>query len=273
MNEGESAGGGHQRASPAPPAVSDHRSILSSTNTPASVATTTYTGITAPTTITVATPEAHQVVATTYVDTSLTPRSFQQAFTQQHLPKLQTQQQKITTTTRITSTNLQSPQNKSLQQKFQQQVAQAQQTSMPQTSLIAVTTNTASDFVSLAKNPIDNITGAQNTQRVATTDTSGSLINSFISSTSTSSVIGEASQLDTYSGSPLAKRPKLVGSSIGSGSLTASLLPASGSTQENSNTAVSAPQDINALKKRILEQKYLRLRSLKERYATLHCTI
>lgn len=271
MNEGESAGGGHQRASPAPPAVSDHRSVLSSTNTTASVATTTYTGIIAPTTITVATPEAHQVVATTFVDTSVTPRSFQQAFTQQHLPKLQTQQQQInttttTTTTRITSTNLQSSQNKSLQQKYQQQVAQAQQTSMPQTSLIAVTANTASDFVSLTQNPIDNITGAQNTQRVTTTETSGSLINSFISSTNTSSVIGEAAQQDTYSGSPLAKRPKLVGSSIGSGSLTASLLPASGSTPENSNTAVSAPQDINALKKRILEQKYLRLRSLKERY-------
>uniref|UniRef100_A0A034W702 Helicase domino n=1 Tax=Bactrocera dorsalis TaxID=27457 RepID=A0A034W702_BACDO len=265
MNEGESAGGGHQRASPAPPAVSDHRSVLSSTNTTASVATTTYTGIITPTTITVATPEAHQVVATTFVDTSVTPRSFQQAFTQQHLPKLQTQQQQInTTTTRIT--NLQSSQNKSLQQKFQQQVAQAQQTSMPQKSLIAVTANTASDFVSLAQNPIENITGAQNTQRVITTETSGSLINSFISSTSTSSVIGEAAQQDTYSGSPLAKRPKLVGNSIGGGSLTASLLPASGSTPENSNTAVSAPQDINALKKRIVEQKYLRLRSLKERH-------
>ncbi|XP_050324374.1 helicase domino isoform X1 [Bactrocera neohumeralis] len=264
MNEGESAGGGHQRASPAPPAVSDHRSVLSSTNTTASVATTTYTGIITPTTITVATPEAHQVVATTFVDTSVTPRSFQQAFTQQHLPKLQ--QQINTTTTRITSTNLQSSQNKSLQQKFQQQVAQAQQTSMPQKSLIAVTANTASDFVSLAQNPIESITGAQNTQRVITTETSGSLINSFISTTSTSSVIGEAAQQDTYSGSPLAKRPKLVGNSIGGGSLTASLLPASGSTPDNSNTAVSAPQDINALKKRIVEQKYFRLRSLKERH-------
>ncbi|XP_039953911.1 helicase domino isoform X1 [Bactrocera tryoni] len=264
MNEGESAGGGHQRASPAPPAVSDHRSVLSSTNTTASVATTTYTGIITPTTITVATPEAHQVVATTFVDTSVTPRSFQQAFTQQHLPKLQ--QQINTTTTRITSTNLQSSQNKSLQQKFQKQLAQAQQTSMPQKSLIAVTANTASDFVSLAQNPIESITGAQNTQRVITTETSGSLINSFISTTSTSSVIGEAAQQDTYSGSPLAKRPKLVGNSIGGGSLTASLLPASGSTPDNSNTAVSAPQDINALKKRIVEQKYFRLRSLKERH-------
>ncbi|XP_054090786.1 helicase domino isoform X1 [Zeugodacus cucurbitae] len=272
MNEGESAGGGHQRASPAPPAVSDHRSVLSSTNTTASVATTTYTGITTPTTITVATPEAHQVVATTFGDTTVTPRSFQQAFTQQHLPKLQAQQQQqqiaTTTNTRITTTNLQNPQNKSLQQKFQQQVAQAQQTSMPQTSLIAVTANTASDFVSLAQNPIENITaGAQHTQqRGATTETSGSLLNSFSTSTSATSVIGEAAQVDTYSGSPLAKRPKLVGSSIGSGSLTASLLPASGSAQENSNTAVSAPEDINALKKRILEQKYLRLRSLRERH-------
>ncbi|XP_036345558.1 helicase domino-like isoform X1 [Rhagoletis pomonella] len=250
--------GGHQRASPAPPAVSDHRSILSSTTSTASVDTITgYSGTSIPATFTVATPDSFQVIATTFVDSPITPRSFQQAFTQQHLPK-QLQQN---SPNRISTTNIQSPLNKPLQQKFQYQGAQAQQLPMPQTTRLAETTNTAAtDIVSEAQNQIDTKSGIQITTRVLATDTSGSLVNSFPSSTSTTSLIAEAGQQD----SPLAKRPKL-GGSIGS-SLTASLLPTSGSTQDNSNTALSAPEDINALKKRILEQKYLRLRSLKERH-------
>ncbi|XP_020713427.2 helicase domino isoform X2 [Ceratitis capitata] len=259
MNEGESAGGGHQRASPAPPAVSDHRSVLSSTNTTASVAVPTT-----PATGTVAIPEA---------DTSVTPRSFQQAFTQQHLPKTHQQQKQdqFVATTKL-STNIQSNQTKSLQQKFQQQLAQAQHLPMPQTSRVtgATAANTSSSFLASGQTQIESTSGVvlQNIQRVpASTDTtsSSSLINNFSTSSGATSLIGEAGgQQDIYSGSPLAKRAKLVGSS--SSSLTASLLPASGSAQDNSSTAVSAPQDINALKKRILEQKYLRLRSLKERH-------
>ncbi|XP_053962769.1 helicase domino [Anastrepha ludens] len=261
MNEGESAGGGHQRASPAPPAVSDHRSVLSSTTSTTSVNTTTSSGATIPATLKITTSDSYHAVATTFVNTSTTPRSFQQAFTQQHLQK----QQQVSTT-KISGTNNQSTQNKSVhQKKLQHLVAQAHQLPMPQTTQVAETISTAAtDIVSEAQNQFDNKTGVQITQHVLTTDTSGSLINNFVSSTITPGSIAEAGQQDIHSGSPLPKRPKL-GGSVGS-SLPASLLPASGSTQDNGNTALCAPQDINALKKRILEQKNLRLRSLTERH-------
>ncbi|XP_067632561.1 helicase domino isoform X1 [Eurosta solidaginis] len=265
MNEGESAGGGHQRASPAPPAVSDHRSVLSSKNPTTLVvaATTNSSGITNPTTLPSGNTESYQAVSSTFGDTSDTPatRNFQQAFRQQHLQN----QQQIGTTLLSTSTNLQIPENKAITQKFQHQVAQAHQLPMPQASsrITGITNTSTTDFSS----EIDNKFCAQiSQQRILRTDSSGSLITTFSTPSNTSDLIVEAEhrEQDTYSGSPLPKRPKLGG--CVSGSLTASLLPASGSTQDSGNTAVSAPQDINALKKRILEQKYLHLRSLKERH-------
>lgn len=205
MNEGNSAGGGHEGLSPAPPAVSDRVTLQStekSVTTPKSTASTT----------------SHNNKST--------------AATIQHLKtSKQEQQQLLSAQLPVPLSNL-------------------------STEATAAATPAAASIYSTSVTTVE-VTHTDSTvvppqakrQRLENTETVGDQSSSSTSSNNNSNIVGAVSS-----------------------NIVGSLLPASVvASSEVGGANSSGLQDLNALRKRILQQKYQNLRNLKERY--VHQTI
>uniref|UniRef100_A0A1A9WJY6 Helicase domino n=1 Tax=Glossina brevipalpis TaxID=37001 RepID=A0A1A9WJY6_9MUSC len=236
MNEGESAGGGHQGSNPAPPAVPDRISTTVITSSNRIITTNNLKSASLSTPLSLAITADEQNSASLEEEcTSPVPRSFQQAFAQHSLQPLPT------TTT-------------STQQ--QEQLQQQSLTHMPQTS-----SNRFTSSVTPATTIAPTIRTETPIITAATITSDPSIINT-----------------------PLIKRKKLDDNNSTTGGeitvlapnicIVGSLLPTSHSHNCSTNKSNIATTDSNklknnpqALKKLILEQKYLRLRSLKEKHS------
>lgn len=223
MNEGNSAGGGHEGLSPAPPAVPDR---VTSYSTEKSVGTPKHITTSGPTSsgsrVAIASPAARH------------------HHHQQHQPT----------------------QGKGIASK-QQQASQQQKSQLPSAQLP----------VPLSPLPLQQ----QTTEATAATPAAETPAPASSSSSSSSTSI-----IDSSVSPPQAKRQRLdndqpssLGSSSSSSSIVGtassnivgSLLPASvAASNEVGGVSSTALQDLNALKKRILQQKLQILRNLKERW-------
>lgn len=237
MNEGDSAGGGHQGRSPAPPAVPDPRSVLSTTykQTPNAIASATANATNLNTT-----PPLNDSQAVNRAS-STSNRSFQQTFNQKqpelHSPKQQHQ---------ITSISSGSTVITSLSAASNQLQHHMQQDSTYYVADVAETTN-----LSNTQQKPDRIlvTQAQPTK------------SSYLETPSTSeipSLQAKRFKIDTATTDNVLGR---------SGVVTGSLLPTISFRNERPASVISTvSQDISTLKKLIIEKKYLRLKSIKEEH-------
>lgn len=200
MNEGNSAGGGHEGLSPAPPAVSDRVTLQStekSVTTPKSTASTAHNN-----------NKSSSAVATTQ---------------QQQKPSKQQQQQQ-----QLLSAQLPVP----LSNLSTEATAAATPAAAPTNSNSATAETSASVSDSTAPPQAKR-------QRLEDTETRGEAA----SDSKNSNIVGAVSS-----------------------NIVGSLLPASVVASSEVGGAIStALQDLNALRKRVLQQKYQILRNLKER--------
>ncbi|XP_037816114.1 helicase domino isoform X2 [Lucilia sericata] len=310
MNEGESAGGGHQGSNPAPPAVPDRISSTTTTTTNIvtnSIKTTSNianqsSGTTLTTTPVVASaPLQQQPQQQQPQVTSPIPRSFQQAFAQQHLQISDTlplntssisssassssltsspsaiiktaktgiqitspskghmPQTPIRTTTDLTAataTNQNSATTTQPQQEHPQQLS-----SFPG-SLAAINTDNTINSPLSKRKKLDEAHLQQLQENHTILSAAG--ISGVSSCSSNTSLVG--SLLPTATSTLTSTSTSLISnsSSLASSSLTASLVTATVAGAAVVPTATT--HDIQNLKKRILEQKYLRLRRLKEKH-------
>lgn len=268
MNEGDSAGGGHQGPSPAPPAVPDRRSTFSTVNnqTTPTIITIATTHVTTASATATATLSAAQ--STTVTTTSA--RSFQQVFTQQQLQLQQQQHQSLTPFSGGSAViNSSSVANNQSHHHMQQ----------ASTHYVAGVAATVSNPQQQKHQQRIFVTQIQ-TPTVSSYSSSALLATSATARTYISSTVGGAVPLATTNSSPLSKRLKIDPTTTesvvpGTGSnVISSLLPIILSTSEKTNVtaaaaAASPQQNVNTLKKLIIEQKYLRLRNLKEKYVTI----
>ncbi|XP_013100224.2 helicase domino [Stomoxys calcitrans] len=341
MNEGESAGGGHQGSNPAPPAVPDR---ISSTSTIATTnlaaATTTNKNknnvVTSTTTPTPASPfrlskaaaNSSNVVENTIVtslvqpivgttNNSPLPRSFQQAFAQQ-----QSRQQEIAAATATEAANKSISSAKTPQQtsfsslsssssssstntaaanslvkslmpqtptRYQQQQGAEATTPTSTTDLLATSSTFASASAQTFRSSTQHNIGSSSTTSEALSSLNKRKRLENIPTPgggSTTVSILNVSGSNNNSGSGSGNSGILLASSLGGGggsagvgvgnnSIVGSLLPSTINTtvttnptasNTNSNSSLLA-QDIQGLKKRILEQKYSRLHRLKEKHS------
>ncbi|XP_055918769.1 helicase domino isoform X2 [Eupeodes corollae] len=280
MNEGDSAGGGQQGHSPAPPAVPDRRSTIPTTTisiaTLQTLSSPLSTSSSSSSLISLTSQKNSTIIDNNTTATSSSSSSFQQIFNQQL--GIQNQQTTPTAATNSGSAVTSSLASNSNLSQYQQQLQQHMQT----LRFAATASGNSSSN--------NNINQQQQHQRIlqiqqqqqqqqATALNSSYNNNSAVSSNNPGARAGlpannnvnltptpTGSSLATYSSSPtaqspnqspLSKRIKLElpdGSSAGSTSLPTIAVP-------------SIPSDFNALKKRILEHKYSRIRSLKEKYS------
>uniref|UniRef100_A0A1A9V1Z9 Helicase domino n=1 Tax=Glossina austeni TaxID=7395 RepID=A0A1A9V1Z9_GLOAU len=236
MNEGESAGGGHQGSNPAPPAVPDRISTTIITSSNRIINTNKLKSASSTTPLSLAITADEQTSASLgEACTSPVPRSFQQAFAQHSLQPLPT------TTTSTTEQR--------------DQLQQQSLTHMPQTS--------SSRFTS-------SVTPATTTAPTIRTDSSIVTAATNISDPSINTPLIKRKILDdnhsTTGGDITVLAPNIC--------IVGSLLPTSHSHNCSANKSSIATTDSNklknnpqALKKLILEHKYLRLRSLKEKHS------
>ncbi|KAL9916253.1 helicase domino isoform X1 [Glossina fuscipes] len=236
MNEGESAGGGHQGSNPAPPAVPDRISTTTITSSNRIINTNNLKSASSTTPLSLAiTADEQNSASLGEACTSPVPRSFQQAFAQHSL-------QPLPTTT--TSTTEQ-----------QEQLQQQSLTHMPQTSSNRLTSS---------------VTPTTTTAPTIRTDSSFVTAATNISDPSINTPLIKRKILDdihsTAGGEITVLAPNIC--------IVGSLLPTSHSHNCSLNKPSIATPDSNklknnpqALKKLILEQKYLRLRSLKEKHS------
>lgn len=208
MNEGNSAGGGHEGLSPAPPAVSDRVTLQStekSVTTPKSTASTT----------------SHNNKST--------------AATTQHLKtSKQQQQQLLSAQLPVPLSNL------------------STEATAAATSAAASIYSTSVTTAEVAHTDSTVIPPQAKRQRLENTETVGDQSSSSTSSNNNSNIVGAVSS-----------------------NIVGSLLPASVvASSEVGGANSSGLQDLNALRKRILQQKYQNLRNLKERYVhqTIFCS-
>ncbi|XP_065370564.1 helicase domino [Calliphora vicina] len=290
MNEGESAGGGHQGSNPAPPAVPDRISSTTTTIVTNSIKTTSNianqsSGTTLTTTSVVASASLQQQQQPQ--TTSPIPRSFQQAFAQQQL--------QISDTLPLTGPSISSsaptPSATIKTAKTGIQITSPSKGHMPQTPTRTTTDLTAATATNSAN------TKSQQEQQLSSYP--GSLAAPNSDNATTSSPLTKRKKFDEpHLQQQLQENHTILSAAGISGvsgcssntSLVGSLLPTATSTLTSSSTSLisissssstslaaatvagaavvstATTHDIQTLKKRILEQKYLRLRRLKEKH-------
>ncbi|XP_055839323.1 helicase domino isoform X2 [Episyrphus balteatus] len=284
MNEGDSAGGGQQGHSPAPPAVPDRRSTIPTTTVSIASLQPSSSSLSTSSSSSSLISLSSQKNSTIVDNTTAISSSFQQVFNQQlGIQNLTTSAAAATSSGSAVSSSLSTNSNLSQHQLQQQQQQHHQQQQHMQTLRFATaSSNTSNNNNQQQQQQHQRIQQIQQQQQ--TTALNSSYNNNNNSSVSSSNSPGgrsagfpassnvnltptpTGSSLAAYSNSPtaqspnqspLSKRIKLElpdGSSAGSTSLPTIAVP-------------SIPSDFNALKKRILEHKYSRIRSLKEKYS------
>jgi len=215
MNEGNSAGGGHEGLSPAPPAVPDRVTPHSTEISVATAKTTTTTGAGSAGAALPATRHHHHIATQAKGIASSSSSSKQKQLASAQLPvplsPLPQQQQQTTEATAAAA------------------VAPPAHSNLSAASSIISTIEASASPPQAKRQRLDN-----NEDR-----------------TSATSIVGTA----------------------GSSNIVGSLLPASvASSTEVGGLSTTALQDLNALKKRILQQKLQILRNLKERWVSFLIT-
>lgn len=277
MNEGDSAGGGQQGNSPAPPAVPDRRSTIPTTVSIASLQTLSSTLSTSSSTLlqssNLLTSLSSQINSVIVDNTSSPSSSFQQVFNQQldvqnitstagavtnsgsavsspfatNLNLSQDQEQHHMQSLRFATASNNNKNSQQQHRRIPEQIQQQPEATVCNSSYNSpgsINSTNNAGIVSIGEGVVYSVSSNVN----LTSTSGGSSLTSYSSSLT-------ASQSPNHS--PLNKRIKLElpdGSSAGSSSLPTIAVPFIAS-------------DFSALKKRILEHKYSRIRSLKEKYS------
>ncbi|XP_061388669.1 helicase domino [Musca vetustissima] len=293
MNEGESAGGGHQGSNPAPPAVPDRISSTTTTSATNLATNTQNNNINNNNKIV----QPISTTTTTAVGTPL-PRTFQQTFIQQqqnnNINSANTTSAASSSSLLSTSSNLgkglmpQTPTRYPQQQQQQQHQLSSStssanfvtvSTTFAATSALSntttysnINTGTAIGSPDVINSPLSKRKKLEDSTTSLSATTTPSLVSGSVGSggillttsggSSSSGSVGSSNN-SIVGGSLL---PSTTNTSALSNPTTASSLAATTALTSNTNSAALA-QDIQGLKKRILEQKYSRLRRLKEKHS------